>query len=335
MVDEAVKKKKKTSSVTEDKRVEKVPAKLDSLGSKAAVLLNELQEKIDYLIERQEKNVSPEFSALMDGYVNKANEGEKYKVQCENMATKYDEQITEMKVMKEATSQLVSDLDAAKDALRSSESDLHHLKKEFNQHKQDSEEKISDLADLKSELKDKIKHLEEIKDKDTKAIDALKTELLESNHKVKHIEQEKQAEIEKLQRSLREQEKISNEVKEQLDLRIREVEYKDALLNQLIRDAAIDNAYNPEPIETTYQQPKTNQFTSVAEPMPSQAINRSNELAAKPSNSIEIRDSGEEENHEEPSQTQQYHPVTNNANKASKEAPQYSQPGSMWGAFNN
>ena len=66
----------------------------------------------------------------------------------------------------------------------------------------------------------------------------MKTEILEYKHTVKQLQQETQIEKQTAERTLRESHRIVQELKEQLELREREASYKNALIEQLVRQTA-------------------------------------------------------------------------------------------------
>jgi hypothetical protein len=72
----------------------------------------------------------------------------------------------------------------------------------------------------------------------------MKAELIEYNHKVKQLQQENSIEKQTAERSLREGQKVIQELKEQLELREREASYKNALIEQLVRQTAQANGHN-------------------------------------------------------------------------------------------
>ena len=67
-------------------------------------------------------------------------------------------------------------------------------------------------------------------------IDEIKKKKLQAEAELVELELEKES----FQRSSRDDKNLVEELKEQLELRTRELEYKDALLNQLIKQAAVD-----------------------------------------------------------------------------------------------
>jgi hypothetical protein len=53
---------------------------LPALPSDVEMKLSKIEKQLRHIAERQSSTVSPEFNALMDGYVNKANESQEFKV---------------------------------------------------------------------------------------------------------------------------------------------------------------------------------------------------------------------------------------------------------------
>lgn len=205
--------------------------------------LSKIEKQLNAIVVKQTSGVSPEFSALMDGYVNKANESQEYKVKHDHLESLYEELKQESKNQIEENKKLKSALEASQEALRMSESDLKRTKQEAHQIKVSSEDQVHALVEEREQLRNKQKQLLAQVEKLNQDYNNLKSELLEQKYKSKQLEQEKQVEVEAHKRSTRENAKFIEELKEKLDLRTREVEYKDALLNQLIKQVSTDDAY--------------------------------------------------------------------------------------------
>lgn len=228
------KKTKKTSNS------DQLPALMDDADFTNKIDL--IQKQISSIVERQNTGVSPEFSALMDGYVNKANESQTYRVKYEHLEAVHEELKLEAKTLREENRKLKSDSDASREALRLSEADLQRLKKDLETNKLHYDEQVSALVEEREKLKARVKQLNDEKEKAAQEYNDLKAELLEHKYKTKQLDQEKQVEIETHKRTVKEAQKNIDELKEKLDLRTREVEYKDALLNQLIKQVSADDA---------------------------------------------------------------------------------------------
>lgn len=225
--------------------------------------LKRIEDQVNSIVEKQRSGVSAEFNALMDGYVNKANESQEFKVKFEQINSQTEELKIEIRSLREDNKKFKADLEAAKEALRSSESDLQRSRKEAENTRMHSEEQISDLVEERERLKNKLKQLMDHKDKSATEYNDLKAELLEFKYKAKQLEQEKEVEIETARRSVRESSKMIDELKEKLDLRTREVEYKDALLNQLIKQVST---------EDTFQDALGSSFAEAMKANPNQAL---------------------------------------------------------------
>lgn len=217
-----------------------LPAVWDDMAGGFEQKLEKIEKQIGSLLDKQSSGVSAEFNALMDGYVNKANQSQEYKVKFEHLENLYEDLKIEAKTLREENRKFKADADAAKEALRMSELDLQRARKEADHSKVQFEEQISSLIEDRERLKNKVKQLTDRTEKSAQEYNDIKAELLEHKYKAKQLEQEKQVELETQKRSMRETNKVIEELKEKLDLRTREVEYKDALLNQLIKQVSAE-----------------------------------------------------------------------------------------------
>ncbi len=236
------KKAKKTKKATMNETKD-LDTNLPTVGGDLSKQLSVIQKQVTAIVEKQSSGVSAEFSALMDGYVNKANESQTYKVKYEHLETVHEDLKLEVKTLRDENRKFKSEMDASREALRLSESDLQRLKKDLDTNKMQYDEQVSALVEEREKLKTRLKQLNDEKEKSVQEYTDLKAELLEHKYKAKQYDQEKQVEIESHKRSNREANKMIEELKEKLDLRTREVEYKDALLNQLIKQVSVDDAH--------------------------------------------------------------------------------------------
>ena len=202
-------------------------------------LLEEIRSELKVIGEKQEQKVSPEFNALMDGYVSKANESESLKAKYTHVESHYEELKLELKNQKSLYRQVAADMDATREALKLSELDVSKYKRDLEQSKFDFEQKIAELIDQRDALGEKVKELTAWKEQNDFTSNELKSEILEHKHKIKQLEQERQIEKETTSRKLRESERLVQELKQQLDLREREASYKNALLEQLIKQTSL------------------------------------------------------------------------------------------------
>jgi len=207
-------------------------------------LLGDIKSELKVLAEKQEHKVSPEFSALMDGYVIKANESETLRVKYQHVESHYEELKLELKTQKAQNRQLGSDLDSVREALKLSELELSKFKRDFDHTRQDFQDKSDALQNEKEALLRKIKELMTWKETTEQLCNEMKAELIEYNHKVKQLQQENSIEKQTAERSLREGQKVIQELKEQLELREREASYKNALIEQLVRQTAQANGHS-------------------------------------------------------------------------------------------
>lgn len=211
-----------------------------NVGSK----LQKIEEQLNSIVDKQKSGVSAEFNALMDGYVNKANESQEFKVKASHLESLYEELKIEAKTLKEENKKLKADLEATKEALRMSESDIKRFKNEAEHTKINFQDQVTTLNDEKEKFKSKLKEVQTQNDQNIQNYNNIKSELLEQKYRVKQFEQEKQVEEETSKRTQRESSKLVEELKEKLELRTREVEYKDALLNQLIKQVSVEDNVN-------------------------------------------------------------------------------------------
>ena len=210
-----------------------LPAVMSESPDELEASLRKIEQHLNQLMEQQ--GTSPEFNALMDGYVNKANESQEYKVKFEQLNAQYEDFRIEHKTLKEENRKFRSELESAREALRASEADLQRQKKEVAMHKKVLDEQVTELADERERLKTRLKQLTEFKDKSSADYNKLKADFLEMEFAKKQSQQEKQVAVETADRTVKEATKMVDELKEKLELRTREIEYKDALLNQLIK----------------------------------------------------------------------------------------------------
>jgi chromosome segregation ATPase len=227
---------------------------LPALPSDVEMKLSKIEKQLRHIAERQSSTVSPEFNALMDGYVNKANESQEFKVKYTHLETVHDELQTEYKKTLEENKKLKQDNEAAREALRMSEADLQRLRKDLEIAKQRAEEHINNLVQERESLKSKNKQFFEDQEKLQKELNEQKSELLEHRYKTKQLEQEKHVELENQKRLVKEANKLGDELKEKLELRTREVEYKDALLNQLIKQVSTEDTQAQSSVHNFRQQ---------------------------------------------------------------------------------
>lgn len=207
-------------------------------GDMVELKLNKIEKQLSVIVEKQSNNVSPEFNALMDGYVNKANESQEYRVKYEHLETIYEELNLNFKSLQDELKKLKIEYEALKEALRMSELDLQRMSKDIDTDKQRYEQLLTELKEDRDALKERLRQMMEENDKLSREFAENKSELLESRYKFKQLEQERLIDIETQKRSMKESNKVVEELREKLDLRTREVEYKDALLNQLIKQVS-------------------------------------------------------------------------------------------------
>ncbi len=214
----------------------------ENISESFSDILGDIKSELKVLAEKTDHKVSPEFSALMDGYVSKANESETLRVKYQHVENHFEELKMELKSQKTSSRQLSADLDSAREALKLSELDLTKAKKELEQTKKDFQDKVDFMVEEKDALARKIKELNNWKENTEALCSEMKTEIIEYKHQIKQLQQENQIEKQTAERTLRESHRIVQELKEQLELREREASYKNALIEQLVRQTANGSA---------------------------------------------------------------------------------------------
>ena len=234
-------------------------------------IVGDIQNQLVLLNRKLQSDVSPEFKALMEGYVNKANETEGIKVNLDGLKSSYETVKADITQVRDTNRNLINELQCAKEALRNLESQLNTLQEAMktseerykekinliNKHRQDQENKIRQLEHDKleqtKEYKERLNQLEEekkqvVEEKEkirqpleaklTELIgnqDKLKLELVDQSFNFKQGEREYTRQIESMSARIKEFEALLKEKDEQIVLKTKEAEYKDALLNQMIK----------------------------------------------------------------------------------------------------
>ena len=198
-------------------------------------LVGEIQNQLTLLLDKLNNDVSPEFKALMGGYVNKANETEELKVNLEDAKTKYELLKGEILKLRETNRTLINELQNTREILKNLEFQLNNLKDISVKAEEEYKTKIKLLNKQIQDYENKFKLVEEENIKIKQTHEELRQELLDQNFNTKQNAQELLIEKDNLKKQLEEFELILNEQKEQIDFKTKELEYKDALINQLIR----------------------------------------------------------------------------------------------------
>ena len=220
---------------------------LSDIGS----IVGEIQSQLALLTGKAGGDVSPEFKALMEGYVNKANELEETKVKLQDTSNKYEAIKTEIINLRETNRSLVSELQLARDTLRKLEQELSGFQEKTKAKEEIYKEKINELLEETSSYEEKMLAIEEIyrnkiddlENKLTESKDTLektRQELLDQSYDFKHIEQELIIQRDGLKKQLQEIDSVIKEQSEQLEFKAKEIEYKDAYLNQIVKQSTLD-----------------------------------------------------------------------------------------------
>ena len=214
-------------------------------------IVGEIQNQLAFLISRLDNDVSPEFKALMEGYVNKANESEEFKVNLENITASYQELKAEIGKVRETNRNLIHELQIARELLKKLEDELSSFQESSTKAEEEYKEKIKMLTNHNTELQNKIQIIEKEKEKAEQELELktsdlkqnqekLRQELLDQNYASHQKEQELTIQRDNLLKQVEEFEILLKEQKEKLELKSKEVEYKDALLNQLVKKATTE-----------------------------------------------------------------------------------------------
>ncbi len=230
-------------------------------------VVSEVQTQLSSLINKLENDVSPEFKALMESYIKKANESEELKITLENIKLKSEEFKNDLSQLRDTNRNLVSELQNSREILKNIEDELNNLKYLSSRTEEDYKDKIKVLKKSNIEYEDKINILQKEKDETKKVLEekieelidvqeGLRQELLDHSYESKKIEQELIIQKDSLKKQVEEFELLIRDQQDQLDLKIKEIEYKDALLNQFIKQSMNERLSSQEEIYYEDKKPK-------------------------------------------------------------------------------
>ena len=220
-------------------------------------VVGDIQIQINQVINKLNAEVSPEFKALMESYVKKANEAEELKISLANIISSHEELKAEITKVRETNRNLVQELHSAKEILKNLEFEFNTYQESSKKNEELLREKMKRLTVQNHETESKLKELEEEKENILKEGDSkiyeyiqyqeqLRQELLDQSYKFSKREQELLLERESIIKQLKGFEFLIKEQNEKVELKSKEVEYKDALLNQLIRHTTNEKLINQE-----------------------------------------------------------------------------------------
>lgn len=208
--------------------------------SDLGTVVGDIQNQLTLLLNKLEDEVSPEFKALMEGYVNKANQSEEFKVNLDHIRSYNDELKTEIAKARETNRNLVNELQNAREILRKLEQELNTYQEASKKSEEELKDKIKRLSRQNLENENKIKQLEEDKTAFAKEQEKLRKEFIDQNFETHQKLQELTLQRDNLKKHTDEFDDLLKELSEKLDLKSKEAEYKDALLNQLIKQTTIE-----------------------------------------------------------------------------------------------
>lgn len=203
-------------------------------------LVGDIYNQLTSLIQKIDKEVSPEFKALMEGYINKANEVEELKVKLENLSYFSEKIQSEISQIRETNRNLTSELHRTREILKNIEDEFEDFQAETKKNETEQKDKIKNLNNQVTNYENKIKQIEEQNIKINQEREQHRQELLDQNFKFKQNEQEFLSQIDALKKQAEELESLLREEHEQFELKLKEAEYKDALLNQLIKQTTAE-----------------------------------------------------------------------------------------------
>lgn len=215
-------------------------------------VINDLSSQIVMLSRKLEcEDVTPEFKALMDGYIKKANESEELKVKLENLTYSCEIVKADLIQLRDLNRNLSGELQLAREAIRNFETQINMLQmandereklhkekvKEITKKSQDYEDKISELEQNKSEIKNQTeKRIVEL----IKTQENLKQEISDMDFDFRQRERDLINEIDNLNKQVKEFERLNREQQEKIELKTKEAEYKATLLNQMAKNMSKD-----------------------------------------------------------------------------------------------
>lgn len=240
-----------------------VPTVLGDLNSILDSKLIKIEKLLSQMTQRQVNGVSAEFNALMDGYVVKANESQTYKAKYDHLQGLYDDLKVEMAKTQESNQSLQGSLEALNNSYKSLQQDYALLQKDKDFSLKQAQDNINTLSDERERLKFRVKQLLELKDQNETEINTLKSESVDLSNDLNRVTEEKRILNDAYRQALTQHDKQVEDLKAKLELKAREVEYKDALLNQLVKKVSEEdsllNAMQSNPsssVQETKSKPK-------------------------------------------------------------------------------
>ncbi len=248
MADEVVQTSVSKTEIKLTQRKNVIPiTSLSDLGT----VVGEIQNQLTLLIGRLENDVSPEFKALMEGYINKANETEELKVKLENIISSSEGLKTEITKVRDTNRNLIHELQSTREALKRIELEFNNFQESAKKTEEEFKAKVKKITQENNDFESKIKLLEEEKSslerqyetklqEVTENLEKVRQGMLDQNYKFHQSEQEITIQRDNLSKQVEEFSILLKDQAEKLELKTKEVEYKDALLNQFIKQATTE-----------------------------------------------------------------------------------------------
>ena len=243
MADEVVTQTLSKKDVKLSSRSNVIPiTSLSDLGT----IVAEIQNQLSTLIGKLDNDVRPEFKALMEGYINKANETEEIKANLNSITSKHEELKSEISQLRNTNRNLIQELQIAREMLKKLEEDINTFHITSTKNEEDYKNKISNLTNENQKYEDQVIQLETKINELKENQDSMKQEHTEQSFKLRQNEQELMIERDRLKKQTKGFEILLKEQQEQIEFKTKEAEYKEALLNQLIKKTTIDKLTNQE-----------------------------------------------------------------------------------------
>lgn len=257
-------KKKNVVPFKHDSQIEKANNDVDSVEISTDIdllkkdpsalrsIIAELQSQIALLDHRlHTEDVTPEFKALMEGYIKKANESEELKVKLEDANTKLETAKCDLTQLRDANRDLTNELNSTRETLRDFEDKIQNNERMSESAKSEQRSKLLDYRKKIDEAEDKVVRLEdeksEIKEQMEKRVveliksqENLKQEISDMDFDFRQRERDLINEVDKQGKQIKEYEKIVKEMEEKLELKTKEAEYKATLLDQIAKQSTLN-----------------------------------------------------------------------------------------------
>lgn len=209
---------------------------ITSIADLGAVVA-EMQNQLNLLISKSNSGIGPEFKALMEAFVTKANEAEKLKTSLENIGPSNGQLKAEVAKFRETNRNLIKELEETREVLDKLEHELNTYETSSQKTEEEYKEKIKKLTKQNDDYENKISELEDEALMLKMEKEKFRQEFLDKNFNSHKKTQELVIQRDQFVKQLEEVESLLVEQTEKLELKSKEVEYLDTLLNQLLKQS--------------------------------------------------------------------------------------------------